>query len=937
MLEPDEDGHIVATKSKTLDASAPITFEYGSQNPFKERTFEWTKLYGGMGQGTAPDHRPRRYSHAINADLSLDGTWMKGPNFEDHEETITDAGEIRQFILALDGGDETLFAICENGVWKRTADATWVESLTAGTTPALVGTPQQAVRFTGRYASPRDALYLGTSTSNLWEYDGTDWVEAAAAAGPGTGVSNGEARYVEKVGDEFWVAGDYWVVKAEADPMLRASYSGVIYIGDQSAKITWLGVIENTLYIFKEDGVYTVSIEGIDEELFPHFRSHRGTTNGWGAATWLNNLWFRFGESSYRIDAEGNLSPDGLDLLLENTSEVRGKFIAGSGHNTWFFYETYYNEALNTSYLIKHGTWIEDGERINPTTFSEAHHGAIAVWSGKRVTSCETVHGIHPSGNERLYVGFSDGTLAWCVLPQVSPNPRHDDECFIGTTEVQGEEVSGVSQRWYEGEVVEITTRNGHQLTGTPNHPILTQRGWIPLGLLVEGDSVFSSSRSQGMTLDTVVDIQDRPPCMKQVFDLASIAGTIVRHRGVKEEFHGDGFESDVDVVLPEGFLLDNIVPQLSYPFRQGIFPESFMGKGGLPTERESMQMVVGLGNEAITSMSGRHSVSTLLRRPSGVHQFPGSGVATDGDSPTFQVGPYMMRSQIIATPEGLSRLPSDVRRDDVVSVRKKTFAGHVYNLQTKGHWYIANGIVAHNCEFTNEDSYVYLPTHHANFRADNKLYLGISIFGPLLSNFEWATVEYRLDLANPVAAWILLENEDEESRFTAPGRRLDWPRPTENPAFGKAIQIRVQLHKDADPLLSLPYVSPVIDGLGIHEQVRPAFSMEYVFRVLATSFMARRDGSVDRRRGISIRNGLETVAASVGSTLVRLPSGALEEMTVVDYREDIVATQNRRDLEWIIVITAYQLRTITQDNISSGLTYDTLEQYTLEQLESII
>src|SRR5690554_3419891 len=92
MLVPDEAGNLVGRKVQTLERSAPITFEYSSADPFQERPFPWTRLFSGMGQGTAPTapETPRRYSHAVRADCSINGYWMKGPNFEDHVEEIDD-------------------------------------------------------------------------------------------------------------------------------------------------------------------------------------------------------------------------------------------------------------------------------------------------------------------------------------------------------------------------------------------------------------------------------------------------------------------------------------------------------------------------------------------------------------------------------------------------------------------------------------------------------------------------------------------------------------------------------------------------------------------------------------------------------------------------------------------------------------------------------
>src|SRR5690242_2420372 len=45
-----------------------------------------------------------------------------------------------------------------------------------------------------------------------------------------------------------------------------------------------------------------------------------------------------------------------------------------------------------------------------------------------------------------------------------------------------------------------------------------------------------------------------------------------------------------------------------------------------------------------------------------------------------------------------LRRLTGQVSLDRIVHVDVRSFSGHVYNLHTIGNWYLANGIIAHNC-----------------------------------------------------------------------------------------------------------------------------------------------------------------------------------------------------------------------------------------------
>jgi hypothetical protein len=690
-LAPVE-GQLVTEKTKTLDATAPIDYTYGSANPFKERTSEWQDLFGGFGQSEAPTTIPRRYDHAEYVDASIDGLWMLGPRFEDHIETIDDSpapGEVRQLVKALHGGVLTVFAICENGVWRRSGDGSWVESLTTATSPALPGGthPQQALRFKHRGVTPLDALYLATDNTNLYRYDGAAWTVAGAAAGPGTGAVQGEARWLERVGDEFWVAGDYWIVKCEDDPMNRPNYSGVIYIGDQTAKVTQIKQVDNTLYAWKEDGIYTVDQDGVDVDLFPTLRYRNNLANGKNASVWIDRIWFTYGDQTLMLDSQATLKPDGFEQMLENTSVVRGQWIGGAGHNTWFFYEVYYNTAINTSFLVKHGTWVEEtssASKPGVSQYAEAHHGAIYQWN-KRATSATVVSGLHTGGNDRLYIGFSNGTVEWTPLPRHSPNPAEDT-----------------------------------------------------------------------------------------------------------------------------------------------------------------------------------------------------------------------------------------------------------------------------NCEFTSKPAYMYLPLHHSGFRADNKLYHGVTAFGPRLTAAEWVEVEYKLDVTNSLAPWLTFST-GVDARFTYPGQRQQFSSTeSTNPVYGTAIMLRIALKKNPDTTISPRYLTPMLHGIGIHESLRPAFSREFTFIVGAKSYMALRDGKVDRRRGSDIYSALLQQAQEVGTVIMLLPTGTYEEMTIIDWHDTSVPENLRRDFEWAIQVHAIQLRTRSSVSgstvggdlgggstapppVTGGFTYDTLEQYTLDQLESII
>lgn len=237
------------------------------------------------------------------------------------------------------------------------------------------------------------------------------------------------------------------------------------------------------------------------------------------------------------------------------------------------------------------------------------------------------------------------------------------------------------------------------------------------------------------------------------------------------------------------------------------------------------------------------------------------------------------------------------------------------------------------NCEFTGLDSYVYLPVHHMGFTADNKLYMGVTVPAAYLSTTEFVSIEYKLDLSS-LAEWVALEFED-QTTYTIPGQRINFP--IENPSFGKQIEFRVKLSKDPNLANSPANVTPIIEGIAVHEAIRPSVALEFVANIKASTFLPKHNGTVDRRRGVQIKDRLLATAAEPGVVLVTFADGVEQEVTITDYKESWASFHKRRDLDYTIQMEMIQYRTISHNRVFSGLTYGTLEQYTLGQLESII
>jgi hypothetical protein len=167
------------------------------------------------------------------------------------------------------------------------------------------------------------------------------------------------------------------------------------------------------------------------------------------------------------------------------------------------------------------------------------------------------------------------GACALCVAnDDCNKVPMHN-HCFPAETHVMASGVKRAYRRWYEGEMVEMTT-SGDVLRGTPNHPILTERGWVALGGLDKNDHVVSDPSHQ-----SVPNSQNIP--IGEIFD--SAAGHRHSAMGQRAEFHGDGFDGEVVTVTNDAVTLgrsldglagmvklDQVVKVRRFPFKGDVY-----------------------------------------------------------------------------------------------------------------------------------------------------------------------------------------------------------------------------------------------------------------------------------------------------------------------------------------------------------------------------
>ena len=324
--------------------------------------------------------------------------------------------------------------------------------------------------------------------------------------------------------------------------------------------------------------------------------------------------------------------------------------------------------------------------------------------------------------------------------------------CVVEGTKVKASGIRFVTRRSYQGEVVTIVTRNGNNLTVTPNHPILTERGWVAAGLLNEGCNILCGDFAERESINVVPNDYERPIEIEKIFSsfLKLQESSLLSVPLSAEDFHGDGIpNSNVEIVSTNGFGKNAVVPALRKPLehlsvQDGCFlsailnglgacfsargthhsssidssrtlgPTSpflwghFFGRQFHPLESVSNPNALFFQKSGNASIANPIGVSDFERRFSG--KIPVLDIKNiKSSSRHFPHSPYpnsVTDEDTFGLPEinvGLDRqfsegFSGEITSEKIVVINRSYFNGHVYNLHTEQGWYNANGIITHNC-----------------------------------------------------------------------------------------------------------------------------------------------------------------------------------------------------------------------------------------------
>lgn len=320
---------------------------------------------------------------------------------------------------------------------------------------------------------------------------------------------------------------------------------------------------------------------------------------------------------------------------------------------------------------------------------------------------------------------------------------RHP-KCFPAGTIVSGPELDAASRRWYEGELVTLTTASGQELSLTANHPVLTGRGWVPANLVKEGDEVFRSTRPEGASALIVPDHDQVPALVEDVWSAFSVNGLDAMPTA-PEDFHGDGQHGEVHIAYSDRALRNRVDTSLDQHVHEQAFPggiasalgfnpqraTQFVNRGSLShpgglirghnlglalagshgfiSHDSSFTHAAALNARSLNALpdrTARHAVLTGERELAGTAFVGGNdGVDRKGDARTHWDAPTLsdqLEQSAGYTRVGLDllkRLAGQVEPDRVVFSRSVNFSGHVYSPSSSEGWLSANSLIVSNCD----------------------------------------------------------------------------------------------------------------------------------------------------------------------------------------------------------------------------------------------
>lgn len=277
--------------------------------------------------------------------------------------------------------------------------------------------------------------------------------------------------------------------------------------------------------------------------------------------------------------------------------------------------------------------------------------------------------------------------------------------CVDGSSVVQGA-IRHVSRRWEDGPLLTLRgtarglTGSGPSdcfLTVTPDHEVLTSRGWQRAKNLQVGDHLVSNGFSQGYGVSEP-NVQDSPTTIEELYALAIMSAQAQRMVSVIDDFDGKRLNCEVDVVPVKRTLRDRVLTSLDEPLRQFALTTPDVTLVSLICNSPTSDNFIGQPKTTSLVVSKNvsgHGTLTIDTPPCLMNLDHGTFRNTLIPEDVTDCGSRV----VVPFGNCSNRVPEEIFFYDLVSIEQTQIDGgrHVYDLETDVGWYFADGMIVHN------------------------------------------------------------------------------------------------------------------------------------------------------------------------------------------------------------------------------------------------
>ncbi len=277
--------------------------------------------------------------------------------------------------------------------------------------------------------------------------------------------------------------------------------------------------------------------------------------------------------------------------------------------------------------------------------------------------------------------------------------PWHPN-CVTGDTRIIATDIEKLLRANYSGKIIKISFSHSGVLSVTPNHMVLTNRGFRAAKFLCKGDKIITSSILKGI-VDGDPNYDEMIPTASDFFDTASkTSGVTTTIVPVSPEYlHSDArfCNDNIDIISSNGFLGDTIKSFVLEHIKKASL-DSAKFSSLLDTNRSFSAMLLSLALAA-DGIVGSLSISDVLVL---------SSSAVDNLKRLFDSANYHARLDKVSADNGAgdTKMLSDtiltlsptIQVEDINDIEVVDFHGYIYDITTKNTVYTTNGVISSNC-----------------------------------------------------------------------------------------------------------------------------------------------------------------------------------------------------------------------------------------------